>query len=212
MEIGRVVGKPYPVEWVDVPEADHNDDTDDRRDRVSGFTPTRIQAQDRGAAYFEKMEGIWAEPRGLGRHDDDRRAARVYFACSDGGAIDMGAVWEYDPGRETLTMIYESIDPARLEHPDNVVIVPHTGDVFLQEDGDGDQFIRGVTQDGQIYDFCQTLTNHSEFCGGCFDPDGHTLYVNQQGERGSTPQGPATAYAVTYAIYGPFGKRVARED
>jgi secreted PhoX family phosphatase len=211
MEMGRVVGEPYPVEWVDVPEADHNDDTDDRRDRVSGFTPTRIQAQDRGAAYFEKMEGIWAEPQRLGRHDD-RRAARVYFACSDGGAIDMGAVWEYDPGRETLTMIYESIDPARLEHPDNVVIVPHTGDVFLQEDGDGDQFIRGVTQDGRIYDFCQTLTNHSEFCGGCFDPDGHTLYVNQQGERGSTPHGPATAYAVTYAIYGPFGKRARARD
>jgi len=41
MEFGRVVGQPYPVEWVDVPDADHDDDTDDRRDRAPGFTPTR---------------------------------------------------------------------------------------------------------------------------------------------------------------------------
>ena len=124
------------------------DDTDDRRDRVSGFTPTRIQAQDRGAASFEKMEGIWAEPRGPTVTTTIAGGACI-FACSDGGAIDMGAVWEADPGRETLTMIYESVDPARLEHPDNVVIVPHTGDVFLQEDGNGDQFIRGVTRTGR---------------------------------------------------------------
>ena len=30
------------------------------------------------------------------------------------------------------------------------------------------------------------------------------VYVNQQGERGSLPGGPADARAVTYAIYGPF--------
>lgn len=48
MDVGRVVGRPYAVEWVDVDEPDHEDDTDNRRDRVPGFTPTRIQAQDRG--------------------------------------------------------------------------------------------------------------------------------------------------------------------
>jgi secreted PhoX family phosphatase len=209
MEVGRVVGRPYKVEWVDVPEADHDDDTDNRTDRVPGFTPTRIQAQDRGAAYFEKMEGMWADERRGDADDASERARRVYFACSDGGALNLGAVWEYDPERETLTMIYESVDPARLEHPDNVVIIPHTGDVLLQEDGEGDQFVRGVTQEGEIYDFCQTLTNHSEFCGGCFDPDGHTLYLNQQGERGNEPDGPPDLFAVTYAIYGPFRNRRA---
>ena len=63
-----------------------------------------------------------------------------------------------------------------------------------------------------ILDFCQTLTNHSEFCGGCFDPDGHTLYVNQQGQRGSLVEGPPDQFAVTYAIYGPFGGRGDRDD
>lgn len=49
----------------------------------------------------------------------------------------------------------------------------------------------------------RTATDGTEFCGGCFDPDGQTFYVNQQGERGGPPDGRA----VTYAIYGPFEKR-----
>jgi hypothetical protein len=212
MENGRVVGEPYRVEWVDVPDPDHDDDTDNRTDRVPGFIPTRIQAQDQGAAWFEKMEGIWADDsRGGDDDDDDERARKVFFACSDGGPINKGSVWEYDPRRETLTMIYESTDAAHLENPDNVVIVPQTGDIFVQEDGpDTEHFVRGVTQDGEIYDFCRSLSNTTEFCGGCFDPDGHTLYVNQQGERGETPDGPAGAFGVMYAIYGPFGKARGR--
>ena len=43
-----------------------------------------------------------------------------------------------------------------LENPDNVVIVPQTGDIFLQEDSNGEQFVRGVTLDGEIYDFAKT--------------------------------------------------------
>ncbi|HEV2769325.1 MAG TPA: alkaline phosphatase PhoX, partial [Solirubrobacteraceae bacterium] len=43
-------GASFPIEWVTVEDPDHADDTDNRRDRVRGFTPTRIQAQDKGAA------------------------------------------------------------------------------------------------------------------------------------------------------------------
>jgi secreted PhoX family phosphatase len=67
-----------------------------------------------------------------------------------------------------------------------------------------------VTRDGEIYDFAQTVTNETEFCGACFDPDGQTLYVNQQGERlgeNEPPQGTPQMRAVTYAIYGPFERR-----
>lgn len=116
-------------------------------------------------------------------------------------------MWEYDPGRETITLIFESTNPATLENPDNVVIVPQTGDVFLQEDSSGEQYVRGLTQNGQIYDFARSSTNETEFCGGCFDPEGQTLYLNQQGERGSLPDGPPDGRATTYAIYGPFEKR-----
>jgi secreted PhoX family phosphatase len=197
MDVGRVPGVPYPVEWVDVGEPDHEDDTDERRDRIPGFTPNRVQAQDKGAAFFDRQEGMWAGPG----------KARIYFDCTTGGASNLGQIWEYDPARETITLIYESTDPVRLENPDNVVIVPQTKDILLQEDSDGEQFIRGVTQEGEIYDFAKSGTNQTEFCGGCFDPDHQTLYVNQQGERGSLPNGPADGRAVTYAIYGPFASR-----
>ena len=94
-----------------------------------------------------------------------------------------------------------------LQNPDNVVIVPQTQDILLQEDGSGEQFIRGVTQDGQIYDFAKTITNDTEFCGGCFSPDGTVFFVNQQGELGGLPEGPPNGNAVTYAIIGPFQQR-----
>jgi hypothetical protein len=198
MDTGRVVGRPYPVEWVPVPEPDHEDDTDNRRDRVPGFTPNRIAAQDNGAAYFDRQEGAWVGP-GDG--------AKVYFDCTTGGAQNLGQVWEYDAGRETLTLVYESTDRARLENPDNIVVVPQTHDILLCEDSSGDQYIRGVTRDGEIYDFARNGPNDTEFCGACFSPDGSTLFVNQQGERGSLPDGPADGQAVTYAIYGPFERR-----
>jgi secreted PhoX family phosphatase len=104
-------------------------------------------------------------------------------------------------------LIYISTDRNQLENPDNVTIVPQTQDIFLCEDSPGEQFIRGVTQSGEIYNFAQTGSNDTEFCGACFDPDGQTLYVNQQGERGSGLEGPPGGNAVTYAIYGPFEKR-----
>jgi uncharacterized protein len=196
MDVGRVPGRPYAVEWVDVPEPDHDDDTNQRRDRAPGFTPNRVQAIDRGAAYFDRTEGAWV---GNGK---------VYFDCTSGGPVSGGQVWEYDPGRETLTLIYQSDDRTRLDSPDNVVIVPQTGDILVQEDGGGDQFIRGITRDGRIYDFARSGDGRdSEFCGGCFDPNGQILYVNQQGDRGSLPAGPPDAEAVTYAIFGPFEKR-----
>ena len=52
--------------------------------------------------------------------------------------------------------------------------------------------------------------NETEFCGGCFDPDGQTFYLNQQGDRGALPDGPADSQAVTYAIYGLSEKRFGR--
>ena len=195
-------GTSLDVEWVPVPEPDHDDDTDNRRDRVPGFTPTRIQAQDNDAAYFDRQEGMWASSQGGG--------FKVYFDCTFGGPQNLGQVWEYDPGRETLTLIYVSTDRNQLENPDNVTIVPQSLDIFLCEDSSGEQFVRGVTQDGEIYNFAQTLTNDTEFCGAVFDPDGQTLYLNQQGDRGVDESGQPTAGvqpAVTYAIYGPFEKR-----
>jgi uncharacterized protein len=89
------------------------------------------------------------------------------------------------------------------------VYVPHTGDVWVQEDGAGEQFVRGVTVDGEIYDFARTILNDTEFCGGCFSPDGRTFFVSQQGDRlADDDQDPAeqpdSERGLTYAIWGPF--------
>lgn len=205
MDVGREVGEPYPVEWVEVPVPDHDDDADARLVGPPGDPdnkPTRFQAQDRGAAFFDRQEGMWVDRKGI-----------IYFDCTAGGAQNLGQIWAYDPKRETITLIFESTDPSTLEAPDNIVIVPETGDVFLQEDGDEPQFVRGLTPEGEIYDFAQTGDNGTEFCGGCFDPSGDVFYLNQQGERGADETGEPggggtpTSEAVTYAIFGPFSKR-----
>jgi secreted PhoX family phosphatase len=133
----------------------------------------------------------------------------VYFDVTNGGAAGQGQVWEYDPERETITLVYESPSSAVLQSPDNVVVVPKTGHILLQEDSAGEQFMRGVTTAGEIYDFARSAANDTEFCGGCFDPHGQILFVNQQGERGSLPSGPPNLGGVTYAVWGPW-KSVGR--
>ena len=197
MNDGRIVGAPHPVEWVGVEHPDHDDDTDDRRDRVRGYTPNRIQAQDKGAAFFNRLEGLWVGP-GDGK---------VYFTATAGGPSGLGQVWQYDPDREQITLIYESIDADSLQNPDNITVVPATQDLLICEDGSGNDFVRGLTGDGEIFDFLRTTDNMTELCGACFDPEGHTLYVNQQGARGALPHGSRDAGSVTYAIYGPFESR-----
>ncbi len=185
-------GEEYQVEWVEI------DDPDPAADTV------RVQAQEKGAAIFTRTEGIWPTER------------RVYFDCTSGGEAGLGQLWELTPrGRDggQLRLIYESTSVDDLEGPDNLVVVPATGHVFLQEDAEDVQFVRGVDRRGRIYDFVKTLRNNFEFCGGCFSPDGRTFFLNQQGGRqdggpdGTDPLNPPDeSTAVTYAIWGPFGE------
>ena len=177
-------GQSLAVEWVTIEEPNPPEDT------------VRAEAQSKGAAIFDRTEGAWTA------------GDRIYFDCTTGGEAQLGQLWEYEPtGSDSgrLTLIYESTSIDDLEGPDNLVVVPHTGHVFLQEDADGDQFVRGVTPDGQIYDFARTVLNETEFCGGTFSPDGKTFFVNQQGDRGAPSPGPEIE-ALTYAIWGPFSR------
>jgi len=183
-------GESYPAGWVTIEDPNPPQDT------------VRQEAQSKDAAIFDRTEGIWTAD------------GRVYFDCTSGGEAELGQLWEYRPrGRDggKLKLIYESTDAADLEAPDNLVVVPRTGDIFLQEDGGGEQFVRGVTRRGEIYDFARTVLNETEFCGGAFSPDGKTFFLNQQGERGAPSPGPALE-AVTYAIWGPFDGDAERDD
>jgi uncharacterized protein len=185
------VGRAYPVDWVPVPGPDP----------AAGQPSTRMQAQQRGAARFDRLEGAWES------------GGKIYFDATEGGSPDfpdargteareLGQLFEYDPRSQTLRLIFASPSPDVLQNPDNLVIVPTTGHVFLQEDSDGDQFVRGVTIKGDIYDFARSTVNDSELCGGCFSADGETFFLNQQGGNGTSPDGSENG--LTYAIWGPF--------
>jgi len=186
---GANPGETYPVEWVAIEEPNPLTDT------------LRAEAQSKGAAIFDRTEGIWTA------------GDRVYFDCTTGGDAGLGQLWEFRPRQwgGDLKLIYESVAAEDLENPDNLVVVPQTGDVFLQEDSDGEQFVRGVTPRGQIYDFARTVLNSTEFCGGCFSPDGRTFFVNQQGDRLTATETPTTMpdarAGLTFAIWGEFEQR-----
>ncbi len=185
LRTGVRVGRAMPVEWVTV---------EDPNPPTSPTSGTRNQAFAKGAARFTREEGAWV---GNGR---------VYFDCTDGGDAGFGQIFELDPDRSTLTLIYESPAEDELDFPDNLTVAP-TGDLFLCENGTPPDFIRGLTPKGQIFDFAQAVTNETEFAGACFSADGETLFVNQNGGRGdSEPPG------VTYAIWGPFASRSGLDD
>ena len=54
-----------------------------------------------------------------------------------------------------------------LDAPDNLAVSPQ-GSILLCEDGDGDQYMRGVTLDGEIFDFALNLQNDYEWAGATF--------------------------------------------
>ena len=119
-----------------------------------------------------------------------------------------GQVWEFRPDSDggTLTLIFESPNSAVLDAPDNLTVSPQEA-LLLCEDGGGDQYMRGVTLDGAIFDFALNIQNDSEWAGATFaeaDPAWNdrkirgshhplggrweriTLFANRQGSTGGS--------------------------
>ena len=77
------------------------------------------------------------------------------------------------------------------------------GTIVLCEDNVNDNFVRGLSSNGKLWDIAlnrlvsSTGANrfNDEFAGATFDPDGHRLFVNIQASRG-----------MTFAIWGPWHK------
>ncbi|HLO88943.1 MAG TPA: alkaline phosphatase PhoX, partial [Nostocaceae cyanobacterium] len=164
---GFPLNQPYGVEWVQITNPDPTNDTV----RVEGFN--------NGAAKFARGEGIFY---GNGA---------IYFTCTSGGSSGDGQVWRYNPGNNTIELYLEPNSSGTLDNPDNIVVAPN-GDIFMCEDGDGTDFIVGITPSGSLYKFARNALNTSEFCGVCFSSDGQTMFVNMQ-----TP-------GITFAIWGPW--------
>lgn len=139
-----------------------------------------------GAATFARLEGAW--------YGD----GYIVFHSTSGGDAGLGQVWQLRPYGNTnkcrIELVYESDDALQLDSPDNITVSPRGG-LVLCEDGDGDQYLRGLTRKGEIFDFAKNVLDgfaESEFAGACYDPDGETLFANIQ-----TP-------GVTLAIWGPW--------
>ena len=181
--LNQTPGRILPVEWVDI---DNPDPAEAETDPSAVFR----EGYARGAAFFQRLEGCW--------YGDNS----IFFNATSGGNAGLGQVWQYRPisaDRGQLILVFESPDVSILDSPDNIAVSPRGG-IVLCEDGGGEQYIRGLTQQGNIFDFVRTNGNLPEFAGATFDPKGEVLFFNIQGSTSAT----GTVHGGTYAIWGPW--------
>ena len=171
-------GEVFSAHWIDLEKADTDNDD------------LRMRGHSSGAALFGSGEGIF-------QHGDT-----IYFSCTNGGIEAKGQIWKYIPSpyegteRESespgrLELFVEPNDPEILDHPDQLTVAP-TGDLFVCEDGDNEQYMVGITPEKKIYKFAHNAFNNTELSGVCFSPDGTTMFVN------------LLAAGFTVAITGPW--------
>ena len=194
LSTGHPAGSTWAAEWVDIDEPDPvftgRPSNEDATQAVGG------QGRAAGGAIFSRLEGAVFHQ------------GTVYFVSTQGGdtapgdtAPDgfgdgRGQVWAYETRSGRLRLVYASPRSAALDLPDNVTASPR-GTLVLCEDGGGDNYLRGLTRAGTIFDFCRLAPvpgdSGAEFAGSTFGPGGHTLYVNVQSRQGRS-----------FAIWGPW--------
>jgi secreted PhoX family phosphatase len=144
------------------------------------------------ATRVPKAEGTWfgqgcvwfvsSRGDGPGAEDEDER--------SDG--VHGGQIWCYDPNRNSLRLVVRFEQDDDFEGPDNIMVSPHGFAVMCTDGEDDDQFLAGITAEGDTFPLAYNRLSGDEFAGACFSPDGQTLFVNIQD--------PGT----TLAIWGPW--------
>ena len=178
-------GESYPVEWVTIEEPNPLTDT------------VRVQAQALGAALFTRTEGIWAVDR--------RVLLRLHVRRRGGRRPALAA----DPARqgpwrpEADLRVARRRRARRARQPRRRCPRPATCGCRRTAAASSSSAAsrgaaRSTTSPGPSL-------NGTEFCGGCFSPDGRTFFVSQQGERVADESSASeTTRALTYAIWGPF--------
>jgi hypothetical protein len=196
----------YQVEWVDIedpaPSFPYTPGQPAPTTNDEALTYVARQGWAQGAAYFSRLEGS--------AYDD----GVVYFCATQGGGPaetsigpipdgygnGHGQIWAYHTRSSMLQLVYQSPGPDVLDFPDNVTTSPR-GTLVVCEDNVNDNYLRGLTRGGQLFDIAlNRIVSRSgaprfndEFAGSTFSPDGHTLFVNIQASRG-----------MTFAIWGPW--------
>jgi uncharacterized protein len=188
--LGYPIGTVWDVEWVPV------------ADPSASTMSTYQQGAALGGARFRRLEGCWWGDR------------TGFFLSTDGGVVQEGQVFEYDPEAETIKLIYDSPTFADCDNPDNITVTPRGGLILCEDNAGGQgtfaqgERLLGLTLHGEIFTFAlnnvvlATAYNasvpagdyrQSEWAGACYSPDGKWLFVNIQ-----TP-------GITFAITGPWG-------
>jgi len=204
-------GTQYQVEWV--PIADPDQDPESLAEVASGIPILRgsgrsgpyLQGEALGAARFARGEGCFAH------------AGTIYMVDTSGGAAMKGVVWAYEPEASRLTALFVSPGEETANHPDNIAVSTRGG-ILVCEDGGSFENAAGdfvgarllaISGQGQATTFAENNTRFDraprgragitpgdyrggEVPGGCFSPDGNTMFVNSP-----TP-------GITAAIPGPF--------
>ena len=201
-------GTTYDVEWVDIedpaPTFPYTPGQTAPTTNDTALTHVSRQGWAQGAAYFSRLEG---------QVFDD---GVVYFTSTQGGGPletslgpiangygnGSGQVWAYHTGSQRLRVVFQSSGPLELDLPDNITTSKH-GTLVVCEDNVNDNFVRGLTPEGQLWDIALNRLRSStgadrsndEFAGSTFNPDGTTLFVNIQANAG-----------MTFAIWGPWAR------
>lgn len=179
-------GTMFDVEWVEIATPDNPNP-----DVPGNFVWSQGRAL--GAATFARLEGAWYGNDG-----------KIYIVSTSGGGSGRGQIWEYDPSEERLKMLFQSPGAEVLNAPDNICVSPRGG-LVLCEDGSGEEFLHGLTVDGEIFPFAKNTVvlngernglvgdfRGSEWAGACYSPDGRWLFANLQSP------------GITVAITGPW--------
>jgi secreted PhoX family phosphatase len=208
LEANGTAGTQYSVDWVDIadpnPTFPHTSGVTAPTTNDTALTHVGNQGRAQGAAGFSRLEGA-VHDRGV-----------IYFTSTQGGGAaetgpqlilgygrGFGQVWGYHVDEQVLELVFQSPNQSTLDFPDNVTTSPR-GTLILCEDSTGDNFLRGLSRKGELFDIAlNRLVSQlsglprfgDEFAGSTFSPDGETLYVNIQASRG-----------MTFAIWGPWGR------
>jgi uncharacterized protein len=178
-------GTRFDVEWVRIMTPDNP-----AINTPGAFVWTQGQTQ--GAATFARLEGCW--------YGND---AKIYIVSTSGGT-GQGQIWEYSPADEVISLLFQSPGASVLNAPDNICVSPRGG-LVLCEDGSGEEYLHGLTVDGEIFPFAKNTAvlngerngftgdfSGSEWAGACYSPDGKWLFANLQSP------------GITFAITGPW--------
>ena len=209
LEGNQVAGTEYDVDWVEIAvpyeEYSYTPGQPAPTSNDTALTAVGRQGWEQGAALFSRLEGqVYSK-------------GEIFFTSTQGGGAPepgmgpdsvagfgngWGQVWAYDPKREKLRVVYQSPDRATLDFPDNIT-TSNRGTLVVCEDNSQDNFIRGLSPEGDLWDIAlNRLTSSTgadrsgdEFAGSAFSHTGQTLFVNIQASRG-----------MTFAIWGDWGQ------